>query len=83
MMKMNVDFEKIKKDLSQLLEWDCTDVKFTATFYQFTTPDDYFVEAEDIHETLSETISKGNLYGCCEVIVDQDIMMCPKCKEHV
>ena len=75
--------EGIKNNLAQLIEWGCTDVNFRTPTYSFTSPDGYEFSCEDIYETLEKTQSNGDLWGCCNRVVDQDIMRCPKCQENV
>ncbi len=75
--------EQIKKDISTLLDWDCKDVRFSDKAYEFTNPNGNFVVAEEVHDTLEKTVRNGELYSCCDRIVDQDHMRCPKCHENV
>ena len=62
----------------QVLE-SITDVEFTANGY------DYGISFNDfqIGDSLETICQNADLYSCCGDIVDQDLMMCPSCKEHV
>jgi hypothetical protein len=62
----------------EILDYDDTGVSFRADY-------DYAIEWADfeIGESLATICQAADLYSCCGDIVDQDIMLCPSCKEHV
>ena len=53
-------------------------------FAYFSDDYDYEIDLDnfDIFEEKHKIFQKADIYSCCGVILDRDIMMCPDCKEH-
>ena len=49
--------------------------------------DDYYrgieISDEDINNySFDDIVKEADMYSCCGDVLDEDIMMCPSCKEH-
>ena len=55
------------------------DIFFIDDGYQYSI----HVDEIDKNWTATEIIKAAQLWSCCGVEVDRDIMICPKCKEHI
>ena len=44
--------------------------------------DDYRIHHKNIIVEEDDRDEDGNLLSCCGDILDEDIMICPTCKEH-
>ena len=76
---MTEKLDYLKSIGAVIIESDDRGVSFNCFGYDYSIQFDEF-EVGDDQETICQA---ADLYSCCGDIVDQDIMLCPSCKEHV